>query len=67
MQVYGLNAKIAELESEMHDVVRELVRTNLDVQNIKVNLWTGSAKVGVSDVLLGGVHMGNVLTFVCRA
>ena len=37
-QVYGLNAKIAELESEMHDVVRELVRTNLDVQNIKVTV-----------------------------
>ncbi|KAG0556184.1 hypothetical protein KC19_11G032900 [Ceratodon purpureus] len=36
-EVYGLNAKIAELESEMHDVVRELVRTNLDVQNFKVN------------------------------
>lgn len=36
--MYGLNAKIAELESEMHDVVRELVRTNLDVQSIKVNV-----------------------------
>uniref|UniRef100_A0A7I4DZD3 Kinesin motor domain-containing protein n=1 Tax=Physcomitrium patens TaxID=3218 RepID=A0A7I4DZD3_PHYPA len=36
-EVYALNAKIAELESEMHDVVRELVRTNLDVQNIKLD------------------------------
>lgn len=51
MQVYGLNAKIAELESEMHDVVRELVRTNLDVQNVKVSLPTACAKSGVSGAL----------------
>lgn len=36
-EVYTLNAKIADLESEMHDVVRELVRTNLDVQNFKLS------------------------------
>lgn len=41
MQVYGLNAKIAELESDMHDVIRELTRTNLDVQNFRVSGLTG--------------------------
>ena len=49
MQVYGLNAKIAELESEMHDVVRELVRTNLDVQNFKVSVF-GEGRQGVARV-----------------
>lgn len=49
--MYGLNAKIAELESEMHDVVRELVRTNLDVQNIKVIPLPASAISVASDAV----------------
>jgi len=49
MQVYGLNAKVAELESDLHDVVRGLVRCNLDVQNMKVNLLTVSVNSAVGD------------------
>lgn len=64
MQVFGLNAKIAELESEMHDVVRELVRTNLDVQNIKVILSPASTN---PDVALFPVQIVSMLTFLCRA
>ena len=38
MQVYALNMKLAETESIMHDVIREIAGEKLDIENYKVVL-----------------------------
>lgn len=40
MQVYALNMKLAETESIMHDVIREIAGEKLDIENYKVVILT---------------------------